>query len=131
MNNSDTLPSSIDEYIAGFPPEVQEILQQVRSTIRQAAPEAQETIKYQMPTFELQGNLVHFGAFTHHIGFYPVPSGIEAFQDELAPYLGGKGSVRFPLDQPIPYDLISRIVTFRVQENLARAAAKKKPAGKR
>ena len=121
-----TAPATIDEYITGFPPDVQEILQQVRLTIRQAAPEAQETISYQMPTFTLHGNLVHFAAFKHHIGFYPVPSGIEAFQDELLPYVGGKGSVRFPLDEPIPYDLISRIVTFRVKENLEKAQAKKK-----
>ncbi len=82
-----TTPGTIDEYIAGFPPDVQEILQQVRLTIRQAAPEAQETISYQMPTFTLHGNLVHFGGFKHHIGFYPVPSGIEAFREELAPYI--------------------------------------------
>jgi uncharacterized protein YdhG (YjbR/CyaY superfamily) len=121
-----TTPGTIDEYIAGFPPDVQEILQQVRLTIRQAAPEAQETISYQMPTFTLHGNLVHFGGFKHHIGFYPVPSGIEAFREELAPYIAGKGSVRFPLDQPIPYDLISRIVEFRVTENIEKAQAKKK-----
>jgi uncharacterized protein YdhG (YjbR/CyaY superfamily) len=121
-----TTPGTIDEYIAGFPPDVQEILQQVRLTIRQAAPEAQETISYQMPTFTLHGNLVHFGGFKHHIGFYPVPSGIEAFREELAPYIAGKGSVRFPLDQPIPYDLISRIVAFRVTENIEKAQAKKK-----
>lgn len=121
-----TTPGTIDEYIAGFPPDVQEILQQIRLTIRQAAPEAQETISYQMPTFTLHGNLVHFGGFKHHIGFYPVPSGIEAFREELAPYIAGKGSARFPLDEPIPYDLISRIVAFRVTENLEKAQAKKK-----
>jgi uncharacterized protein YdhG (YjbR/CyaY superfamily) len=123
-----TTPGTIDEYIAGFPPDVQEILQQVRLTIRQAAPEAQETISYQMPTFTLHGNLVHFGGFKHHIGFYPVPSGIEAFREELAPYIAGKGSVRFPLDQPIPFDLISRIVAFRVNENVAKAQVKRKRA---
>lgn len=121
-----TTPGTIDEYIAGFPPDVQEILQRIRQTIRQAAPEAQETITYQMPTFTLHGNLVHFGGFKHHIGFYPVPSGIEAFREELAPYIAGKGSARFPLDEPIPYDLISRIVAFRVTENLEKAQAKKK-----
>lgn len=123
-----TVPATIDEYIAGFPPDVQEILQQIRLTIRQAAPDAQETINYQMPTFTFHGNLVHFAAFKNHIGFYPVPSGIEAFREELAPYIAGKGSARFPLDQPIPYDLVSRIVAFRVQENLEKAQAKKKRA---
>jgi uncharacterized protein YdhG (YjbR/CyaY superfamily) len=130
MNTNQTPPTTIDEYMAGFPPDVQEILEKIRLTIRAAAPDAQETISYQMPTFTLQGNLVHFAAFKKHIGFYPVPTGIEAFKDELSVYQGGKGSVQFPLDQPIPYDLISRIVTFRVQENLAKAAAKEKKRGK-
>ena len=130
MNTDQTLPTTIDEYIAGFLPDVQEILEKIRLTIRAAAPDAQETISYQMPTFTLQGNLVHFAAFKKHIGFYPVPTGIEAFKDELSVYQGGKGSVQFPLDQPMPYDLISRIVTFRVQENLAKAAAKGKKRGK-
>lgn len=126
MKTDQTTPKTIDEYIAGFPPDVQEILQKVRMTIREAAPGAQETIKYQMPTFTLKGNLVHFGAFKKHIGFYPVPTGIEAFKDELAGYVGGKGSAQFPLDQPIPYDLISRIVAFRVKENLQKADSKRK-----
>ncbi len=121
-----TLPKNIDEYIARFPPAVQTILQAIRQTIHEAAPDAQETISYQMPTFTLHGNLVHFAAFKQHIGFYPVPSGIDAFKDELAAYKQGKGSVQFPLDQPMPYDLIRRIVVFRVQENLAKAAAKGK-----
>ena len=95
-------------------------------TIREAAPDAQETIKYQMPTFTLKGNLVHFAAFKKHIGFYPLPTGIEQFKDELSVYKGGKGSVQFPLGKPIPFDLISRIVKFRVQENLERAEAKRK-----
>lgn len=125
-----TSRKDIDAYIASFPPNVQEILQQIRQTIREAAPDAQETISYQMPTFTLHGNLVHFAAFRKHIGFYPIPTGIEAFKDELAVYKQGKGSVQFPLDQPIPYDLISRIVTFRVQENLAKAAATGKKRGK-
>jgi uncharacterized protein YdhG (YjbR/CyaY superfamily) len=124
-------PKDIDTYIVGFPSDVQTILQRIRQTIHEAAPEAQETISYQMPTFTLHGNLVHFAAFKHHIGFYPVPSGIEAFKDELAAYKQGKGSVQFPLDQPIPYDLIRRIVVFRVQENLAKAAAKGKSRPKR
>ena len=93
-------------------------------TIRKAAPDAEETIKYQMPTFTLKGNLVHFAAFKKHIGFYPVPTGIEKFKNELSVYESGKGSVQFPLDKPIPYGLISKIVKFRVKENLGRAAAK-------
>ena len=117
-------PSSIDDYIAGFPPEIRDILTRIRAVIREAAPDATEAIKYRMPTFVLHGNLVHFAAYKAHIGLYPTPTGIEAFGDELAPYVGGKGSVRFPLDQPIPYDLIRRIATFRVRENLARAAEK-------
>ncbi|HSN77178.1 MAG TPA: DUF1801 domain-containing protein [Anaerolineae bacterium] len=130
MSTNQTAPKDIDEYIAGFAPDVQEILRKVRQTIRDAAPDAQETISYQMPTFTLHGNLVHFAAFSKHIGFYPVPSGIEAFQEELAAYKQGKGSVQFPLDQPLPYGLMSRIVRFRVQENLAKAAAKGKKGGK-
>lgn len=126
MQTNQSTPQTIDEYIAGFPVDLQSILQKIRATIREAAPDAQETISYQMPTFTLQGNLVHFAAFKRHIGFYPVPSGIEAFKDELAVYKQGKGSVQFPLDQPIPYDLIRRIVIYRVQENLAKAAAKQK-----
>jgi uncharacterized protein YdhG (YjbR/CyaY superfamily) len=119
-------PQNIDAYIAGFPPEVQAILQEVRRTIRMAAPQAKETINYQIPTFTLEGNLVHFAGFKKHIGFYPTPSGIEKFKDELAGYESAKGSVQFPLDQPMPYDLISRIVAFRVEENLEKAAAKRK-----
>ena len=126
METNQAAPQTIDAYIASFPEDVQAILQRIRMTIREAAPEAEETIKYQMPTFTQQGNLVHFGAFKKHIGFYPVPTGIEAFKDELAGYVQGKGSVQFPLDQPIPYDLIRRIVEFRVKENLGRAQAKRK-----
>ncbi|MCA9948523.1 MAG: DUF1801 domain-containing protein [Anaerolineales bacterium] len=126
MKMEQTAPKNIDDYIAGFPDDVQVILQKIRMTIKKAAPNAEETIKYQMPTFTLQGNLVHFGAFKKHIGFYPVPTGIEAFKDELSVYEGGKGSVKFPLDKPMPYDLISKIVQFRVQENLKNAEAKKK-----
>lgn len=121
MDAEQSKPQTIDEYIAGFPPNVQAILQQIRATIHQTAPNAQEAIKYGIPTFKLKGNLVHFGAYKGHIGFYPTPGGIEAFQDELAPYVVAKGTVRFPLDQPIPYDLIRRIVEARVQENLAKA----------
>ena len=126
MKTKPSAPTTIDEYIAGFPPDVQAILQKIRATIHKAAPQAEETISYQMPTFVLHGNLVHFAAFKHHIGFYPVPTGIEAFKKELSAYPSGKGSVQFPLDQPIPYGLISKIVKFRVKENLAKAEAKKK-----
>jgi uncharacterized protein YdhG (YjbR/CyaY superfamily) len=112
-----SVPGTIDEYISGFPPDVQELLHNVRKTIHEAAPDAEEAISYQIPTFKLNGNLVHFAGFKSHIGFYPTPSGTKMFQDELAPYKLGKGSIRFPLDQPIPYDLIRRIVKFRVSEN--------------
>ncbi len=126
MQSNSKTPLTIDEYIAGFSADIQVILQMIRHFIKEAAPEAQEAISYQMPTFKLYGNLVHFAAFTNHIGFYPVPSGIEKFKDELSVYKQGKGSVQFPLDQPIPYDLISRIVKYRVEENLRKAAEKKK-----
>ena len=117
---------SIDEYIAPFPKETQNILKKVRATIKAAAPDAEETISYQMPTFTLKGNLVHFAAFKKHIGFYPTPTGIEKFKKELSFYEGAKGSVQFPLDKPIPYGLIRKIVKFRVKENLARAETKGK-----
>ncbi len=119
-------PQNIHEYIAGFPPDVQAILQKIRATIREAAPGAVEAISYQMPTFKLEGNLVHFAAFKNHIGLYPTPTGTEAFKNELSPYKAGKGSIQFPLDEPIPYDLIQEIVAFRVKENLEKAASKKK-----
>jgi uncharacterized protein YdhG (YjbR/CyaY superfamily) len=117
---------TIDEYIADCPSDVQNILQRIRETIRKAAPTAEETINYQIPTFTLHGNLVHFAAFPHHIGFYPAPTGIEKFKKELSVYKGAKGSVQFPLDKPIPYGLISRIVKFRVKENQDRAKTRKK-----
>jgi len=115
---------SIDEYISRFPPEVQEKLQRIRAVIREHAPAAQEKISYQMPTFYLHGNLVHFAAFKNHIGFYPTPTGVAEFQAELSKYKGAKGSVQFPLDQEPPYDLIARIVEFRVKENLTVASDK-------
>ena len=118
------MPKDIDEYIAGFPKEIQKLLEQIRNTIKQAAPEAEEAIKYAMPTYVLNGNLVHFAAFKNHIGFYPVPSGIEAFKQELSVYKGAKGSVQFPLDKPMPLDLITKIVKFRVEENSIRAMKK-------
>ncbi len=111
-------PEIIDDYISEFPDTVQEILNLMRQTIREAAPEAEETIRYGIPTFTLNGNLVHFAAFKKHIGFYPDPSGIEAFESELSPYKRAKGSVQFPLDKPLPIELISRIVKFRVKENI-------------
>jgi uncharacterized protein YdhG (YjbR/CyaY superfamily) len=126
MKTDQAAPKNIDEYIAAFPPDIQEILQKIRLTIRKAAPDADETIKYQMPTFTLKGNLVHFAAFKNHIGFYPTPTGTEEFRKELSVYQGAKGSVRFPLDNPIPYTLISEIVKFRAKENLDRATAKEK-----
>ncbi|HSK77882.1 MAG TPA: DUF1801 domain-containing protein [Thermoanaerobaculia bacterium] len=126
MNADPTGPKNIDEYIAGFPKDVQEILEKIRKTIREAAPDAEEAIKYQIPTFTLKGNLVHFAAFKKHIGFYPAPRAIEEFKDELSVYKGAKGSVQFPLGEPIPYDLISRIVKFRVSGNLEKAKAKGK-----
>lgn len=119
-------PKNIDEYIAGFPANVQAVLKQIRAVVRMAAPEAEETIKYGMPTFTFKGNLVYFAAFKKHIGFYPPPTGLEKFKAQVASYAGPKGSLIFPLDKPMPYDLIAEIVRFRVQENLARYDAKKK-----
>jgi uncharacterized protein YdhG (YjbR/CyaY superfamily) len=117
---------TIDEYIATFPEEIQKILEQLRTTIRTAAPDAVEKISYQMPTFAQKGDLVHFAAWKNHIGFYPTSSGTQAFQQELSMYEGAKGSVKFPIDQPLPLELISTIVKFRVAENLQRAEMKSK-----
>jgi uncharacterized protein YdhG (YjbR/CyaY superfamily) len=119
-------PTTIDEYIAGFPESTQQILKQLRTTIRNAAPEAQETISYAIPTFTQQGALVYFAAFKNHIGLYALPTGHAAFRDELSVYKQGKGSVQFPLEQPLPLDLITRIVKFRLQENVEKAGLKKK-----
>jgi uncharacterized protein YdhG (YjbR/CyaY superfamily) len=124
MRTKRTKAQNIDEYIADFPDDVQKILEKIRITIRKAAPDAEETINYQIPTFTLKGNLVHFAAFKKHIGFYPAPTGIEKFKKELSVYEGAKGSVQFPLDKPIPFDLIGKIVKFRVKENLERAEVK-------
>ena len=126
MKTEQTAPKDIDEYIAGFPHDVQGILEKIRATTRKAAPDAEEAISYRMPTFILKGNLVHFAAFKQHIGFYPTPTGIEKFQDELSVYEGARGSVRFPLEKPIPFGLISKIVKFRAKENLERAEARRK-----
>ena len=125
MTTDKTTPKNIDEYIVGFPEDVQEILEKIRLTIKNAAPDAQETINYGIPTFKLKGNLVHFAGYKKHIGFYPAPSGIEKFKEELSAYEGAKGSVKFPLNQPMPYDLIDEIVRFRVKENLEKAEKKK------
>jgi uncharacterized protein YdhG (YjbR/CyaY superfamily) len=116
--------ATIDEYIASCDEGVQPILEKMRATIRAAAPEAEEKISYQMPTFWQQGNLVHFAAWKEHIGFYPAPSGIAAFQEELSKYNNAKGSVQFPMDKPLPVALIKKIVKFRVAENLEKAARK-------
>ena len=114
-------PASIDDYIAGFPEDVQQILQQVRATIRQAAPEAKETISYAMPAFTLHGNLIYFAGYKSHIGLYPTPAGIDEFKEDLAKYKGAKGSVQFPIDQPMPLYLIARITKFLVKRNLEKA----------
>jgi uncharacterized protein YdhG (YjbR/CyaY superfamily) len=118
--------TSIDEYIAAFSPEIQEILQKLREVIKESAPDAKEKISYAMPTFEQYGNLVHFAAFKNHIGFYPAPDGINQFQDEVAEYHASKGTLQFPLGKPIPYELISRIVKYRVARNLEKAKSGKK-----
>ncbi|HUR12497.1 MAG TPA: DUF1801 domain-containing protein [Flavitalea sp.] len=121
-----TIPANIDAYIAGFPKEVQQLLQQVRVTIRKAAPAAVEAIKYAIPTFILEGNLVHFAGYKNHIGFYPAPDGIATFKKELSKYKGAKGSVQFPIDEPMPLDLITKIVKFRVEQNLEKAGKNKR-----
>jgi uncharacterized protein YdhG (YjbR/CyaY superfamily) len=115
---------SIDEYIATLSKEIQKKLEELRATIKTAAPDAEEKISYQMPTFALKGNLVHFAAHKNHIGFYPTPTGIQAFKNELSIYEGAKGSVKFPIDKPLPLKLISKIVKFRVAENLKNAETK-------
>jgi uncharacterized protein YdhG (YjbR/CyaY superfamily) len=116
--------NTIDEYIKSFSPDVQAVLEKVRQTVRLAAPEAKEAISYQMPGFKLNGNLVHFAAFKKHIGFFPGMSAIDAFNHELTPYLSGKATVQFPLNKPVPYDLVKKIVTFRAKENLAKKRLK-------
>jgi len=115
---------TIDEYIKIFPKDIQKILETVRQTIKKAAPEAEEAISYQMPTFKLNGNLVHFAAFKNHIGFYPTPSGTKEFKKEISVFRSGKGSIQFPIDKPMPLSLIKKIVKYRVKESVT--AAKKK-----
>ena len=117
--------NDIDQYISAFPKEIQTRLQQVRKTIKAAAPGAEELISYAMPGYKLNGALVYFAGYKNHIGFYPVPSGIKAFEKELAPYKAAKGSAQFPHDEPIPFDLITKIVKFRVEENGKKAQSKK------
>jgi len=115
---------TIDEYIAGYPDDVQQLLQTIRTTIHNAAPQAEEAMAYGIPTFKLNGNLVHFGGYKNHIGFYPAPMGIEAFKEETAQYEAGKGTLQFPVDQPMPLALIEKIVKFRVEKNLAKGKRK-------
>ena len=124
MDNHKDSITTIDEYIAQFSGDVQAKLRAMREVIRAAAPDATEKISYQMPTFYLNGNLVHFAALKNHIGFYPAPSGIVRFQDELIPYKSSKGAVQFPLDQPLPLELVARIVQFRVGENMQKRRSK-------
>lgn len=127
MKMTPTAPKDIDDYIAGFPKDVQEIMQKIRTTIKKAAPKAEETISYKMPTFNLNGHyLVYFAAYKKHVGMYPVPAGDAAFNQEIEAYQSGKGTLQFPLDKPIPYKLISKIVKFRVKESLEKTKSKKK-----
>lgn len=121
-----TAPENIDDYIERFPDNVQKILQKIRKTIQKAAPEAVEAISYQMPAFKLDGYLIYFAGYQNHVSVYPAPREAKEFKEELAAYEGGKGTVRFPLDMPVPYDLITRIVKYRAKENLAKASAKRK-----
>lgn len=126
MEENKNVLKSIDEYILQFSPEVQEKLQSLRKVIKESAPEAEEKISWQMPTFALHGNLVHFAAHKKHIGFYPGASGIAAFKDKLLEFKGSKGAVQFPIDKPLPYELIKEIVRFRVSENIMEAESKVK-----
>jgi uncharacterized protein YdhG (YjbR/CyaY superfamily) len=121
MTPDQSKPINVDAYIAAFPEETQVLLEAMRKTIAKAAPEAEEVISYQMPTYKLKGNLVHFAGYRHHIGFYPGSSGIAAFKEELSSYKNAKGSVQFPIDKALPLELVSRIVKFRVDEDLAKA----------
>ena len=127
MKTNQAAPKDISEYIAGFPEEVQEKLEKIRVTIKKAVPNAEETIRYKIPTFNLKGKyLIYFAAYKKHIALYPAPIGIEEFKEEISPYESGKGTLQFPLDQPIPFNLIRKIVKYRAKENLARVTAKEK-----
>jgi uncharacterized protein YdhG (YjbR/CyaY superfamily) len=125
MQTMKNIAGSIDEYIATFPADVQKKMEEIRKTIIKAAPGAEETIKYAMPTFMLQGNLVYFAGYKNHIGFYPAPTGNKDFKKDLEPYKTGKGSVQFPLDKPMPLRLVEKIVKFRVKENMLKSKVKK------
>jgi uncharacterized protein YdhG (YjbR/CyaY superfamily) len=131
MGTRQSAPRDIDEYLAGFAPDVRKILEKIRRTIIQAAPGAEETIKYGMPTFVLEGNLVHFAAFKKHIGFFPPVKGDEKLKKQASAYAGPKGNLQFPLDAPIPYALIGKLVKLRVKQNMARAKAKKRTRSKK
>jgi uncharacterized protein YdhG (YjbR/CyaY superfamily) len=126
MKRMQAAAASIDQYLEGFPEDVRKKLQQIRATIQKAAPDAVEAIKYHIPTFVLNGNLVHFGAYKTHIGFYPGASGIKKFKKELGPYNISKGTLQLPLDRPLPLALLRKIVLFRVGENRAKVAAAKR-----
>jgi uncharacterized protein YdhG (YjbR/CyaY superfamily) len=126
MANKQTAPETMDEYISAFPPDVQAILEQIRQVVRSAAPDAQETISYQIPAFKQNGVLVYFAAFKKHIGFYPPVSGDTRLEKAVSPYAGEKGNLRFPLDQPMPFNLIERITKLRVKQNLAKTISKGK-----
>lgn len=127
MKTKQTGPQNIDEYIAGFPRDVREILEKIRTMIKKTAPAAEETISYKIPTFMLRGHyLIYFAAYRNHISLYPIPLGDDAFNEELSPYKAGKGTLRFPLDKPIPFGLIKKIVKFSIKRNLAQATAKGK-----
>ena len=126
MNRMMVAYEDIDQYIEAFPQAVQKTLEKLRRTIKKAAPGAEEAIKYGIPTFVLNGNLVHFAAYKEHIGFYPAPMGIEEFRPETTQYESGKGTLRFPLDKTIPFDLVTRIVKYRVQKSLEKAESKRK-----
>jgi len=117
MDSTISKITTMDEYISQFSEEIQDLLNKIRRTIKESVPDAKETINYGIPTFKLKGNLVHFAAFKKHIGFYPTPSGISAFKKELSSYDIAKGSIKFPLNKPIPFDLIRKIVKYRVNEN--------------
>ena len=130
MKEKKDVPATVDQYIEGFPEEIQVILSKLRAAVKKAAPQAVERISYQMPAFYLNGNLVYFAAFKNHIGFFPTSSGVAAFKKDLAKYATTKGTVHFPLDKPLPLDLIKRIVKFRVKENTPKKAERKTKKGK-
>jgi|KBSMisStaDraftv2_1062788.scaffolds.fasta_scaffold03339_17 uncharacterized protein YdhG (YjbR/CyaY superfamily) len=131
MKTERKAPANIDDYIVAFPPDVRSILEKIRATIRKAAPDAAETISYQIPTFTLGGNLVHFAAFKHHIGLYPPVRSDAKLRADVAAYANEKGNLRFPLEKRIPYSLISRIVKARVRENVEKAEKRQKKIGAR